>query len=116
MHTFHQLHINLSVCLYRLHSVCTSVNAYYTICIPQTSRNRSASFTLLSSIPLYPLPFFYFSLLRLQIHGMSDCARLGKMNNPRPAIFATAHSVCSPNDIRQGFSRTEVDIKGGLRV
>lgn len=84
MHAFHQLRTNLSACLYRLQAVCTSVSAHYMIRIPQTSRNRSASFTLLSSIPLYPPPpsFFYFSLLRLQIRSMSECVRLGKKNNP----------------------------------
>lgn len=36
----------------------------------------------------------------------------GEWSNPRTARLATAENVCSPNDIRQGFTRTDVDIKG----
>lgn len=39
-----------------------------------------------------------------------------KWSNPRPAILATVENVSSPNDIRQGFTRTHVDIKGRLRI
>lgn len=37
-------------------------------------------------------------------------------SNPRPVILAMAENVCSPNDIRQGFTRTGVDIKGRPRI
>lgn len=42
--------------------------------------------------------------------------RQEKWSNPRPAILAMAENVCSPNDIRQGFTGTRVDIKGRPRI
>lgn len=53
------------------------------------------------------------SLLRFQM-GSEYTAR--ELSNPRPACIALAKSVCNPNDIRQGFTRTYVDIKGRPRI
>lgn len=46
---------------------------------------------------------------------MSECMA-GEWSIPRPAILAMADNVCSPNDIRQGFAKIDVDIKGRTRI
>lgn len=39
-----------------------------------------------------------------------------KTSDPRSAMLAVADNICSPQDKRQVLGRTEVDVKGELRM